>query len=336
MSEAAIKVVAAGAGRMGRSMAVAFAYAGIPVQILDLKQRDAKGFEALSVAARVDIDGHLATLSRLGVLSVPQGPSPEQLAQQISGRIEICPLPDAQLVLSNADVVFEGVPEVLEQKRAAFALIEAEVPNDCVVASTTSSFLSTELASMLKTPARFLNAHWLNPAYLIPLVEVSPHEGTDSAIVERLNSLLRSVGKEPVICRASPGYIVPRLQALVMNEAVRMVEEGVANAEDIDKATRLGFGLRYASMGVLEFVDFGGLDILYYASRYLAGAVDQQRYQTPALVEQMMSEGKTGVRAGQGLYDWRDQNVDEFRDLTLGRFVATLQQQDLIRPPVID
>ena len=329
MMAASQNLVAAGAGRMGRSMAVAFAYAGIPMTVLDLKERDAAGFDALRDGALTEINGHLNTLRRLGVLA--DGGAVATLA----ARITVKPVTDAQSVLAEADVVFEGVPEVLETKRSAFEIVERYVPETCTIASTTSSFLSSDLAGMLGMPARFLNAHWLNPAYLIPLVEVSPHAGTDADVTEQMNALLRQIGKEPVVCKASPGYIVPRLQALVMNEAVRMVEEGVASAEDIDKAVRLGFGLRYGSMGVLEFVDFGGLDILYYASRYLAGAVDENRYASPPMVEKLMADGDVGVRSGQGLYDWRGKDVDAFRDETLGRFVESLRQQDLIKPPVL-
>ena len=89
-------------------------------------------------------------------------------------------------------------------------------------------------------------------------------------MIEKLKQLLEAAGKVPVVCGPTPGFIVPRLQALVMNEAARMVEEGAASAEDIDKATRYGLGLRFSAIGVVEFIDYGGNDILYYASRYLA------------------------------------------------------------------
>lgn len=328
MSRKSARIVAAGAGRMGRSMGVAFAYAGYSVSLLDLKARDQQAAQTLELQAREEIAEHLATLVRLEVV-------PASGATQIAERISIHRLEQAGSVLADADLVFEGVPEVLQSKREAFELIERLAGPACIVASTTSSFLSSELAAMFRLPGRFLNAHWLNPAYLIPLVEVSPHDQTAAEVTTRVCDLLADIGKETVVCKASPGYIVPRLQALIMNEAVRMVEEGVASPADIDKATRLGFGMRYASMGVLEFVDFGGLDILYYASRYMATSVDSDRYKTPALVESMMAEGRTGVRAGQGLYDWRDQDADQFRDQALGRFVALLREQNLMKPPVL-
>ena len=110
---------------------------------------------------------------------------------------------------------------------------------------------STISRARLNEPERFLNVHWLNPAYLIPLVEISPGAATDPAVIAQVKALLEGIGKVPVVCAATPGFIVPRIQALAMNEAARMVEEGVASAEDIDKAIRYGFGFRYAVLGLL-------------------------------------------------------------------------------------
>ena len=129
----------------------------------------------------------------------------------------------------------------------------------------------TQLAQLVRRPERFLNMHWLNPAYLIPVVELSTHPGTDAAVLARTRALMEGIGKLPVVCGPTPGYIVPRLQALIMNEAARMIEEGAATAEEIDKATRYGLGLRFAAIGVVEFIDFGGSDILHHASREMAG-----------------------------------------------------------------
>ena len=112
-----------------------------------------------------------------------------------------------------------------------------------------------------------------------------------------------------------------------------MIEQGVATAEDIDKATRHGLGFRYASMGVVEFIDFGGNDILYYASRYLAQALNDPRYGSPGIVDRYMQEGRNGVRSGQGFYDWRDVDTDAYRKDALGRLLAMLRHQDMLRPP---
>ena len=111
--------------------------------------------------------------------------------------------------------------------------------------STTSTMLVDTLAEFVTHKERFINAHWLNPAYLVPLVEMSPGKHTDPAVTAKLKAMLEGIGKVPVICAARPGYIVPRIQALAMNEAARMVEEGVASAEDLDKAIKYGFGFRF-------------------------------------------------------------------------------------------
>src|SRR4029079_2759610 len=184
----------------------------------------------------------------------------------------------AAAAVADAAVIFEGVPEVPGLKREVLARVSALAGPAPIIASTTSTILVDDLSTAVAHPERFLNAHWLNPAFLVPLVEVSPGQHTDPAITARVKALLESVGKVPVVCAARPGYIVPRIQALAMNEAARMVEEGVASAATIDKATKYGFGFRFAVLGMLEFIDWGGGDILYYASRYLTQALGSERY----------------------------------------------------------
>jgi len=185
-------------------------------------------------------------------------------------------------------------------------------------------------------PERLINAHWLNPAYVIPLVELSVHDGTARAVRQRLRTLLEGIGKVTVECGPAPGYIVPRLQALIMNEAARMVDEGVATAEDIDKATRYGLGLRFAAIGVVEFIDFGGNDILYHASRYLSRTLSAERYTAPAIVDRMMAEGRNGLKSGQGFYDYQGIDVDAYRLDVLQRTLGMLRHAGLYKPPVID
>jgi 3-hydroxybutyryl-CoA dehydrogenase len=136
-----------------------------------------------------------------------------------------------------------------------------------------------------------------------------------------------------VLCQAAPGYIVPRLQALLMNEAARMVEQGVATPEDIDRAVRYGFGPRFASMGVVEFIDFGGLDILYYASHYLAKALDDPCRAPPAIVDRYMAEGRAGLRAGKGFFDWSNVDAASYRREVMQRQLALLKQLGMVPAP---
>ena len=190
-----------------------------------------------------------------------------------------------------------------------------------------------KLAAMVTKPERFLNAHFLNPAYLIPLVEVSPAKSTAESTFATTKQLLESAGKVVVRCAASPGFIVPRLQAAAMNEAARLVEEGVATPEDIDRAVRAGFGPRYTAMGLCEFIDYGGLDILYYASCSMARALNAPRYEPPALIRELMESGKRGAREGQGLYDWRGRDLAGYQRELVGRYVALFRHLGLLRPP---
>ena len=208
----------------------------------------------------------------------------------------------------DAEVVFEALPEVLDAKADALRWLGEHVDARATIASTTSTFVVTELQRHVAHPERMLNAHWLNPALLMPLVEISRSDATGQSVVDALAALLERVGKKPVICGPAPGYIVPRIQALAMNEAARMVEEGVASAEDIDTAIRTGFGPRFAVLGLLEFIDWGGCDILYYASTYLAGEIGP-RFAPAASVVRNMETGRDGVRTGAGFHDYADVDV---------------------------
>ncbi|MGH8692410.1 MAG: 3-hydroxybutyryl-CoA dehydrogenase [Burkholderiales bacterium] len=321
-----MKIVALGAGRMGRGIGHVFAYAGHRVDVLDFKPRAAEEGARLREAARAEIGSNLALLQDLGVIDAGQ-------KQAILGRVKILPLEAAAEALAAADVIFEGVTETLEAKRDALARACRHARADAIIASTTSSMLADTLARLVTHPKRFINAHFLNPAYLIPLVEVSPAKSTDESTFEKTRDLLESAGKVVVRCAPSPGFIVPRLQAAAMNEAARLVEEGVATPEDIDKAVRAGFGPRYTAMGVCEFIDYGGLDILYYASASMARALQAPRYEPPAVVRRLMEEGKRGAREGEGLYDWRGRDLAAYQRELVGRFVALFAHLRLLPPP---
>jgi 3-hydroxybutyryl-CoA dehydrogenase len=315
-----------GAGRMGRSIAIVFAYAGYPVRIIDAKERSDAESDALCRAVAAETELHLQTLEHFGVIAPPQ-------RREIGARIAFVPRGAAEHALAEADLVFEGVPEVLETKRACLDFASQRMHSDAVLASATSTMLVDHLAQFVHGPERFLNAHWLNPAFVMPLVELSPGARTSAAVVERLKRLLEAMGKVPVVCAASPGYIVPRIQALAMNEAARLVEEGVATAEDIDKATRYGFGFRFAALGLVEFIDFGGVDILYYAGRYLAEATGEQRFSPPAIVAEHMAAGRIGVKSGQGFYNHGQGDARVAQLAVMSRLIDMLKSQNLLRAP---
>ena len=320
-----LKVAAVGAGRMGRGIAHSFAYGGVDITLIDLKSRTADEAERVRGEARHEVENTVGLMAGFGLID-------EAKSRRVLERVSYVSRDDAAAALADVDIVFEGVPEKVELKEDALLFIERCVDETCVITSTTSTIDVDTLAGYLARPERFLNAHWLNPAYLIPLVEVSPSARTSRHITARLKELLESVGKVPVECAATPGFIVPRIQAIAMNEAARMVEEGVASAQDIDKAIRVGFGVRYAVMGLIEFIDWGGGDILYYASRYLTGALDSERYASPPIVNEKMLAGDIGMKSGKGFYDFSAVDADTYQRETLRKFVDLLDHLKLVPP----
>lgn len=316
------RICVIGAGRMGEGITLSYVHAGREVTLIDIKPRTPA--EQAEHHARVlgNLRRELGTLSRLGLLDAAQADTAMQ-------RVRLCGRDDAIADLQHAHVVFEAVPERLDVKRDAFAWLGQVCSANAIIASTTSTFLVTELAELVQHPERFLNAHWLNPAYLIPLVEVSRGPRTNDAALQALLDVLRQAGKVPVQCAPTAGYIVPRIQALAMNEAARMVEEGVASAEDIDTAVRLGFGLRFSVLGLLEFIDWGGGDILYYASRYLEREIGP-RFASPDVIARNMEQGRNGLRDGKGFYDYAGVDVDAYKMERLGQLCKRLEVMGLL------
>jgi len=323
------KIACLGAGRMGRGIAVVFAYAGHDVALVDFKPRSEADFQKLAGEAMAEVERTLATLAKLGLFDA-------SAVKTIAARVRVVPQAGAQAAFSSADVIFEGVPEVLDLKREALKQCAELAGPKPIIASTTSTILVDDLSDAVPHPERFLNAHWLNPAYLVPLVELSPGKHTDLAVTAKLKALLEHIGKVPVVCAARPGYIVPRIQALAMNEAARMVEEGVATPEELDKAIKYGFGFRFAVLGLLEFIDWGGGDILFYASRYLTKALDSDRYAAPEIIEKNMREGHIGLTTRKGFLDYENLDLDAYRAERLKSFVGMLGFLDLVKPPVLE
>ncbi len=319
-------IAAAGAGRMGRGIAIVFAFAGHDVHLIDLKPRSPEVYDNLKENALHEIRTTLSMLAEFGMMA------PDRIEAAL-GRVHLFPLDEAAAGLGTADYIFEAVPETLDAKEDAFSLISSHAAQEAIIASTTSTILSTDLERYVSHPERFLNAHWLNPAFLVPLVELSPATATSEKTTASLKSLLEDIGKVPVVCTASPGYIVPRIQALAMNEAARLVEEGVASAEDIDKATKYGFGFRFAILGLLEFIDWGGGDILFYASRYMREAMDDDRFAAPQIVEDNMSEGRNGLRDRAGFLEYENLDIPAYQRARLEAFAALLRHMDVMPKP---
>ncbi len=324
MSTENIAVV--GIGRMGKGIALAFAYAGFDVDLIDSEDRFREDFSTIENETRIEIKAELDFLQSIGIISNTQ-------IESINSRIQLLPFADASAALSNADFVFEAVLEIPQVKQSVYKWLGEQTRAEAVVSSTTSTMSANDLAAMLSAPQRFINAHWLNPAHLMPVVEVSPADLTATVVVKKMTSLLERIGKITVVCKASPGFIISRIQALALNEAARIVEEGVATAEDVDKAIKYGFGIRYATLGMLEFIDFGGGDILYHGTRYLGDNLSEQRFNVPEIVQNNMENNRNGLRDGEGFYDWKNIDTNDFNRQKMTDFVRLLQHRQLMPAP---
>ncbi|BAP36475.1 putative 3-hydroxybutyryl-CoA dehydrogenase [Acinetobacter guillouiae] len=318
------KIAVLGAGRMGKAIAIAFAYAGLNVDLIDAKQRSEAEFEQYQTQIGADLQQELQLLEKIQFIQADQ-------QTFVLDKIAILSKQAATGILPSCVLILEAVPEVKQAKQEIFAWLDQYLSQQCIVASTTSTFLVTDIAQMISHPERVVNAHWLNPAYLMPLVELSRSEQTSDEVLTRLKHFLQLIGKVPVVCNAKAGYIVPRIQALAMNEAARMVEDGVASAEDIDIAIRTGFGLRFSVLGLLEFIDWGGGDILYYASQYLQKELGE-RFRTPEIIAENMRQQRNGLREKQGFYNYADVDIHQYKQDVLRTFSDRIEKSKL-KPP---
>jgi len=292
-----------GAGRIGRQIALAFALGGCRVRLIDIKEdRSVADAERTLADARREIVRDVGLMVEERVIDEPAA---RAALERIEERVGLGALDDCGFVQ-------EALPESVPLKRAVLTRLGAVVADDAIVASGSSTISPSHMADALPHPERFLVAHWLNPAHIIPLVDVVPGPVTARATVERAVKLLETLGKVPVTCKDSPGFIGPRLQVLLMNEAVRLVEEGVATPEDVDRAFRSGMGFRYASIGIFEFIDWGGVDILYRAGRYMTEALSDPRFKPPKLVDQKMALNELGPKTGRGFFDYSGDKREAF------------------------
>jgi 3-hydroxybutyryl-CoA dehydrogenase len=306
-----------GAGRIGRPIAVAFALGGCRVRLCDLKERSGAEATTMFADARREMQRDLRLMAEEGVIKPGEV---EPALERIEAHTGLAGLESCRFVQ-------EALPESLPLKRETFTRLGKHVATDAIVASTSSTISPSHLADALPHPERFLVAHWLNPAHVIPLVEVVPGPLTAEAVVAETIGWLERLGKVPVRCADSPGFIGPRLQVLLMNEAVRLVEEGVATAEDVDRAFQAGLGFRYATMGLFEFIDWGGVDILHRASRFMTDARRDDRFRPAALVEEKIARNELGPKTGRGFFDYAGARRDEFETAKMRALLRQLRRR---------
>jgi 3-hydroxybutyryl-CoA dehydrogenase len=272
-------IVVIGAGTMGRGIAIACVSAGLPTTLVDVDIAVAAAAvesATASIAKRTpDVDvGALLTTSD-----------------------------DLDVAVKDAAAVIEAVPEILPLKLDIFERLGRFAPDDALLASNTSTMSVTRLASACARPARVVGMHFFNPAHRMPLIEVIHGATTAWDTVEDAVTLARAIGKEPIVVRDVPGFVTSRLGLLLGNEAMRLVEEGVASAADVDKAMRLGY--RHP-MGPLELADLVGLDARLNNVRSLFAQVGNETYRPPAILERLVADGHLGRKSGRGFYRYGD------------------------------
>jgi 3-hydroxybutyryl-CoA dehydrogenase len=278
------RVAVVGAGTMGHGIAQVAARAGWDVALYDVEDRFVdKGLARIRDNLEVGVSRQKLTAdARDAALARLRGTTS---------------LDDA---VGGAELVIEAIPEDLAAKRALFERLDALAPPHAVLASNTSSLPVGAIASAASRPERVVGMHFFNPVHIMKLVEIVRHDGAAPEAVETARAAGAAMGKDPIVVRDVAGFASSRLGVLLGLEAIRMVEEGVASAADIDKAMKLGYG---HPMGPLELGDHVGLDVRLAISEHLARELGP-RFEPPALLRRMVAEGKLGKKSGQGFYPW--------------------------------
>ncbi|MDX3692543.1 3-hydroxyacyl-CoA dehydrogenase family protein [Streptomyces europaeiscabiei] len=273
-----------GGGRMGAGIAQSFAAAGSRVVVVERDgETAAAALERIATGLRRAAER--GTLAESSDLDVPD---------RVIAVSSVAELPH------EADLVVEAVPENAGLKAEVLASAEGVVHDGCVLASNTSSLSVTELAAALRRPGRFLGMHFFNPVPVSALVELVLAPGTDEAALDSAVRWTHALGKEDVVVTDSPGFASSRLGLALGLEAIRMVEEGVAEPEAIDKAMRLGY--RHP-MGPLRLTDVVGLDVRLAIADHLHSTLGE-RFAPPRLLREKVARGELGRKTGQGFYRW--------------------------------
>jgi 3-hydroxybutyryl-CoA dehydrogenase len=281
------RVAVLGAGTMGHGIAQVCAMAGYEVALADA----AVEFAEKGVARiRANLDEGV----RRGKLTQ------EDAALHLS---RVQPAESVEDAVAGAHIVVEAVPERLDLKQDVLVRAEAAVSEASLLATNTSSFSIGEIQGWLQRPGSFLGLHFFNPVHINRLLEIVRGPQTDADIVERALHFAARIGKEAIVVNDSPGFATSRLGVLLGLEAMRMVEEGVATAADIDKALELGY--RHP-MGPLRLTDLVGLDVRLDIARYLHEKLGAEHYRPPRILEDMVRAGQLGRKSGRGFYDWSE------------------------------
>lgn len=276
-----------GAGTMGHGIAQVAAAAGYAVVMRDV-QTDAL------VRGVQSIERNLSRGIQLGKLTELDR---DETLQRIRGTTQL-------EELREVDLVIEAAPEVLELKQTLLREAESLVRSECLFATNTSSLSITQIASVSQRPQSVVGMHFFNPVHIMRLVEIVVGAQTADETTATVREVAVRMKKEPIVVRDVPGFASSRLGVTLGLEAIRMVEQGVASARDIDTAMELGYN---HPMGPLRLTDLVGLDVRLNIAEYLHQTLGSECYRPPEILRRMVSEGKLGKKSGEGFYRWDEQ-----------------------------
>lgn len=279
-------IAVVGAGLMGSGIAQSLAMAGKEVRLYDISE--------------AALDKGLASIQKSLSRFIKAGKLSEQDAKQTLQRIRTAT--GLQEAVQDVDVVIEAVPEDLTLKKDVFQQLDRYTKQEAILATNTSELSVTALAAATARPDKVIGMHWFNPAPVMKLIEIVKGETTSDDTVAAIQRLSEEIGKETVIVKDRQGFVTTRAIAAHMIECIRMYEEGIASAEDIDKAVRLG--LNYP-MGPLELADMVGLDTMLFVSENLTEAYGD-RFRAPQLLRKLVEAGYLGRKTGRGFYTYNE------------------------------
>ena len=279
-------VLIIGAGTMGHGIAHVAAQAGCKAHLYDVDAEVVeKGLKQIEANLRKGVDKGKITQEVLDATLANIAAASSDLAE----------------AAATADLVVEAVPERMELKQAIFKTLGEACPAHAILATNTSSLPVSDIAKASGRPAQVIGMHFFNPVHIMKLLEVVRTDETSDEVVETARAIGERFGKTVIVVKDSPGFATSRLGLVLGLEAIRMVEEGVASPQDIDTALELGY--RHP-MGPLKLTDLVGLDVRLGIAKHLASVLDDRRFDPPALLQQMVDEGKLGKKSGRGFYDW--------------------------------
>src|SRR5947209_1403524 len=273
-----------GTGTMGRGIAYLAAVAGYDTVLHD---SDAAALDA----ARGSIESTLAKSIDKKKITADDARAAIERMQMIA---------ELEPAVRDADLIIEAVPENFDLKKNLFAQADLFCAEESILASNTSSMSITKLASNVERRDRFVGMHFFNPPHVMKLIELVRGERTSEATVEQVRAVAEKMGKTPIVVSDSPGFATSRLGVAIGLEAMRMLEEGVATAADIDRAMELGYN---HPMGPLRLTDLVGLDVRLGIAEYLAETLGP-RFEPPQILRELVKEGKLGKKTGRGFYEW--------------------------------